>query len=516
MKALVATNTQLLYVDLATAHVKIVESHRANYYGISWWQYSEHPVLIHSGVHGPSLKTFADFAHSEQGYVSCGEKESQKFLSCPHQIVCATNGWLVIANTGRNRVTIYDPSTEFFRDIRVTDCIWDRTESDNLCGEHLNSVHIKDDRLYVMAHGFHKKAYVLEYSYPDCKLIKKHDIKYLTGLHNIWVDHTGNMISCHSASGQLIELKTNEVLWSGHASHVHGLAVTSDLIVIGDSEHAQRMDRTKTQCGLWLIDRTSLKTIDYIPLGVRGECHEVRILDIPDEAHHGIPFANIHAIEQLAKLSTENDNAPQLTLRRTEKLNSLRSQATADFASRMHLVIGAIESHENGWMTAQTENRYQSRLLAVSRQTPAGDFNISTDYRFQKNENFPEQNFSVIIGYRGSHDSNMLAVFLHFTKVEGCHLYLMKNENHTWGAADLLLPEIPRQGKISLRKAGNKLFVSCSDLEVVERILPAAEFEGAIGVRCHGAFFRNFTFNLSGQQSAASGHDKYPAAQEQS
>lgn len=321
MKALVSTINHLLYVDLTSKAIKVVESHRPRYYGISWWGNSDYPVLSHSGIAGEDMKTFAEFVHSEQGYLSFGEKQSSTFLSCPHQILCAPNGWIIAANTGRNRVTVIDPVTEFYKELRVNDINWDRMGDVKLIGEHFNSVFIRNERLYVLAHGFDRQSYVLEYAFPACELISRHDIPSFSGLHNLWIDDRGRMVSCHSKAGELIDIKTGVTVWKGAGSYVRGLAVTTDSIIVGDSEQSGPQSGTISQCGLWLVDRKTMKTQDYLPLGMFGGCREVRILDVADEAHHGKRFNNLAWLENLPSSKADNVNAGLFMQRRREKLS---------------------------------------------------------------------------------------------------------------------------------------------------------------------------------------------------
>jgi hypothetical protein len=497
MKALVATLNHILFVDIHRHSVDVVEMHRGDYYGISWWEDSQYPVMSHSVLRGENLYTLEDYATSEVGYLSYGKEErSPAFLSNPHQILCAKNGWIVTTNTGRNRVTVYNPTNGFYKDLRANDILWDRMGVNNLCGEHFNSVYIRDNRLYVLAHGFNKYSYVLEYSFPECEPIKKHDIKYRTGLHNIWVDASGNMLTCHSASGELLEIKTNEVIWRGSAFYSRGLAVSSDLIIIGDTEIAMREDRKHSQCGLWLIDRRSLKTIDYITLGPYGSCHEIRLLDVPDEAHHGIPFKNTEVFQFLdpseTKIRQEVNGLPFLRKRRQNKLDHQKSYSKNTFTSTADFIIGNLDLHE-GWMTPRNEQIHQRCVIAVAKKQPKDNFRLSLDYAFFDSETLEEQHLSLILGYKGSGDNNMVAVFLHFTREKYCYLYLMKNNNGAWTDADVLITEtMPNQGKLEITRLENQLQIICNDKQA-ERTLEAHELVGNVGIRCQGSHFKNFS-----------------------
>jgi hypothetical protein len=328
VKALVSTSEYVLYVDCGTGLVKVIESQRRNYYGISWWGNSEYPVLSHSQAPVNLLETMEDYVNSDRGYLSFGDEKTQDFLSCPHQILCAPNGWVVAANTGKNRVTIYKADKQFYKDIRLNEIDWDRKGRNALCGEHINSVYLKNDRLYVLAHAFKNQSYVLEYSFPEIQLLGRHDVNNRSGCHNIFIDASGNYITCDSERGQLVDIRTNEVIWSDPGCYLRGLAATSEVYIIGDSEIVSRNARISSQTGLWLVDRKKLKTLDFIPLGQYGACNEVRVLDVPDEAHHGRRFINMSLFDEFSEVTRTTTDADILFRRRKERLKKQASQTT--------------------------------------------------------------------------------------------------------------------------------------------------------------------------------------------
>lgn len=494
MKALVATINHILLVDLAAHTVQPVETGPGHYYGISWWENSEYPVLGHSFLRAENVLALEDPAAAEKGYLSFGPERSPSFLTTPHQVLCAPNGWVLAANTGRNRVTIYDRQNGMFKDLKTNSVNWDRM-GDDLPGEHFNSVYIRDNRLFVLAHGWHKLSYVLEYAFPSCEFIAKHPVRHRCGLHNIWVDDAGSMISCHSASGALIEIKSGETLWRGPATYTRGLAVTSDLILVGDSEIAMHADRNNTQCGIWIINRNSLRTMDYIPLGPYGACHEIRVLDVPDEAHHGRIFRNIDWLEKRARELDAQAGARRDDLRRRRK-QMLKSQQLLqhnEFDQRMHFIIGSTFANERGWLRPRDEYVYQKCVTAISKAVPASDCRLSLEYTFLPEYGLKEQHLSLIFGYQGSHDKNMLAVFLHYTEQQCCHLYLLKNTNGEWKSPEILIPRVFSQGRLEVARRGNQLHISCNESPVIEKTLAAHELEGDVGVRCQGSWFRNFS-----------------------
>src|SRR4029077_1505002 len=172
---------------------------RTEYYGISWQPGGKDLFLSHSGLDNESLIDITAYALSETGWISYSKGETGKFLSQPHQIICAPDGRVVCANTGRNCVTVIDPAKPgYFQEARISESRWDRVSPAQDTGDHLNSVFIKGDRLYVAAHRFNKGSCVAEFSYPELTLLNTHSAGNCRGLHNIWVTDEGKMIACHS------------------------------------------------------------------------------------------------------------------------------------------------------------------------------------------------------------------------------------------------------------------------------------------------------------------------------
>ncbi len=482
MKALVATVNCLLLVDLQTKFVKIIESNRPEYYGISWWGNTDSLVLSHSGLANDSLVDMETYICSEKGYLSFGKPTTQPFLSQPHQILCAPNHWVITTNTGRNCVTLYDPSNGFYKDIRVNDVNWDRLDRDNTCGEHFNSIYLKNNRLYVLAHRFKKVSEVLEFSYPDCVLIEKYITKQRSGLHNIWVDDAGNMLACNSNSGELIELKTNETLWTPAISYYsRGLAATTDIIVVGDSQNTARANRSTSPSELWIIDRKTFMTLDHISLGPFGSVHEVRLVDVPDEAHHNTIFAGLDNLEKNieARQCPGNNKLKQ----------SQTCQANRHLLQNFDYVANSWIMNEEEWLAPKDEGF----TLALAKETFSDNYTASLDYFFPESATLSSQNISLVVGYRGSDDTNMIAILiLHAKGDENACVALWINTSGIWEPQCILIPEVPKQGKLSVSRQGNKLVITCNDFSPVTKKLDSKTLDGAVGVRCLGSQFKNF------------------------
>lgn len=296
--AIVATTGWLLLVDLQSRQVQPLEHGRPEYYGISWFPSNSELVLSHSGLDNANLVDIAAYAQSERGWLSKGELTSHLFLSQPHQILCAPDGRVICANTGRNVISVFDfKKPNLFQEAGISLARWDRLSLDNITGDHLNSVFLRDDRLYVVAHGHSKGSKLVTFTYPNLELLAVEPLGARTGLHNIWITHDGQRISCHSENGSLIDLDNQAPLWeSGSAMYTRGLAATSNYVLVGESQKTGRDIRRSSLSGLWILDKSNWRAIDYLCLGPYGAVNEVRVLDEADDAHHGHSFKGLEKL----------------------------------------------------------------------------------------------------------------------------------------------------------------------------------------------------------------------------
>jgi hypothetical protein len=94
-------------------------------------------------------------------------------------------------------------------------------------------------------------------------------------------------------------MKTGEVVWSSGdgTSLVRGLAVGKDHILIGDTDRASRIDRNLAGGGVYIVDRSTMRTIDFIDFGNNGGTSEVRLLGEADECHNLPPFSGEISID---------------------------------------------------------------------------------------------------------------------------------------------------------------------------------------------------------------------------
>jgi glycosyltransferase involved in cell wall biosynthesis len=288
MKLLVASGTRLYLVDPRRRSVEVLKETDSNLYGVSW--FADGQELCH-GNHGPRIhpRGLDEHIHSEHGWVTVGERRSAGILASPHQLVCADD--LVIAtNTGRNCLTLFRRDDLFYRHHWLDDVRWDRLGTEYSCGSHFNSVVVRGDRLYVLAHNFDRGSYMLELTWPGLQPVRHVPIA-AKWAHNLWVRADGSILTCDSRHCRLVEVFSGETVWHGDDAQAipRGLAVREGTVFIGMSAFLDPDFRPDSSGGIWVVDEADWKTREFIELPASGPVYEIRVVE-GDECHHGAPL----------------------------------------------------------------------------------------------------------------------------------------------------------------------------------------------------------------------------------
>lgn len=465
MLALVATPRFLLRVDLAARTVAIVEETRREYYGITWRPGGERPILSHSGLDNETLVDLQSYALSEVGWISEGERQSHRFLSQPHQILCAPDGRVVCTNTGRNSVVVIDPKRPgHYQEARLHEDRWDRLEASVATGLHLNSLFLRGEKLFVLAHGFEAGSQLITLDYPSLEVRETMPI-VATGMHNYCVTERGERLACVSSLGALIDPHTLDVHWrSASAGYLRGLAVGRERVIVGESPQSGRHLRAAALSGLWVIDRSNWQTADFLSLGPFGVVNEVRLLDEPDEAHHGHPFSGLEWLTQ-----------QDLTrVRSQERLQA--SQQLADLTTRgpFELLLGSPHGRGDGWWDASAE-----LCLMLTRERGPRSLGIAYDFT-RKTEG---DQCGVVVGCHEQgagtctllRDTNMDVVVATKRGVDGVSLAHWKHDGTSWSRCRIVADVDGLTGRLVLKRDGEDVAVLAGvDVREVGR-LPVAD-----------------------------------------
>lgn len=474
---LVATTGYLLIVDLVNKVVVPLEGHRTEYYGVSWFPNSHDLVLSHSGLRNADLVNIDAYARSEVGWISAGALESNRFLSAPHQITCAPDGRVICTNTGRNVITAIDlKKPGAFHEVGVGPARWDRLSLESVTGDHLNSVFIKEDRLYAIAHRHTKGSLLATFSYPDLELVLLESLGERTGLHNIWMTSEGQKISCHSEVGGIVDLATNTTLWeAGSPIYTRGLAASEDHVLVGESQRTRRDLRTSSLSGLWILDRQSWKAVDYICLGPYGAVHEVRLLDVPDEAHHG------HAFLGMERLLAGGDLFRNLFCQRLEAAQA--ATTAREIWRDFDMVFGAPEITSDGARLADED----SLCLAIQKSSNTGGV-LRFDYTLGISG---QPHASAVVGYRGAGgDTDMVAILLQPAE-QSASLSVWRQNGVSWSLVPgICVQNLPLSGVLQLTASETELRVAINQNEVLKLKAKALGLEmcnTGMGIRWIGA-----------------------------
>ncbi|SAL72102.1 hypothetical protein AWB71_04457 [Caballeronia peredens] len=472
--ALVTTTRALLLVELHSKRVTPLEWDRGEYYGLSWFPHSEDLVLSHSLIDNAKLQDLTAYAQSEVGILSIGDRSTQGFLSQPHQIVCGSDGRVICTNTGRNAISVLDPSRpDVVQEARISSGRWDRLDSHEVIGDHLNSVFERDGHLYVIAHGHGKGSALAIFSYPEMSLLSVEPVKNRTGLHNIWITSEGQRIACHSESGSLIELNSNAVLWeSGCPIYTRGLAATADFALIGESEKSSRELRRATMSGLWMLDRKTWQPVDFFHLGPYGGVHDVRLLNVSDEAHHGHVFAGTRAL-----LAHDRDKERVANRIRASK----RRQHSREAWKTFEFVFGTPQVRaDNALKVAQDQLCLMTRTETESNVSSEFDF----DYAFEGTE---AGGHISVVTYRGSgSDTDMNAVLIQRVSESEATLSRWLHDGRHWEShGPVPLAGIPLRGRVQVAQSEKRLQLLIDGREIPQEYMDG--MEGRLGIRWCGA-----------------------------
>jgi hypothetical protein len=477
--AIVATTRFLLLVDLEQKNVIPLEANRPEYYGVSWQPGSTNLTLSHSGIDNALLVDISTYAQSEVGWISQANASSPPFLSQPHQVLCASDGRVICTNTGRNAISVIDlAKPSHFQEVGISSARWDRLSLSHITGDHLNSVYEKNGFLYVIAHRHSKGSALATFSYPDLKLIELKELHNRSGLHNIWVNEEGQQISCHSEAGSVIDLVNNEVLWeAGSPIYTRGLAATNEIVLVGESQKTVRDLRGSSMSGLWIIDRNSWKAIDYLCLGPYGAVNEVRLLNVPDEAHHRHPFAGTENLLSQSLLSSMKN----------QRMSATYATEKAFVWKKFDLIFGAPTSDENGSRYADGNN-----LCLVVKKTYLSQNTALLKFSYTFDQSAAQAHVSCVIDYKGNGgDTNMTALLIQ-PAGDKAQLSLWNQDGMTWSVtAGVSVRDLPISGHVIMTMNETAVDLNINGIKVIT--LPTKQFHieyGTLGIRWIGAHIK--------------------------
>jgi hypothetical protein len=463
MLALVTTPRFVLLVNLVSRQVTVLEEGRQEYYGATWRPDGEQLILSHSGLENESLVDLASYARSEVGWISEGDAHSGRFLSQPHQILCAPDGRVICTNTGRNSLVVIDSERPgYFQEARLHSDRWDRLEPQAATGLHLNSVFLRDNTLTVLAHGFEHGSQLITLDYPSLERRESVVIPGATGMHNYCVTARDERISCVSSRGMLIDPHSLHVHWrSGSAGYLRGLAVGGGRVLVGNSPQAGRHLRSSAVSGLWVIDRESWRAIDYIVLGPYGVVNDVRLIDVADEAHHGHPFRGGPTLQ-------ERDAWQQVV---TTRLSGSRRLTELVAEGPFDLALGGPQVSDDGWLCSPDE-----LCLMLTRDQRPQELRLRYDFQDQ-----PEGGHcGVVVGCGATvheaspsqRDANMDVIVATQSGGNSVSLAHWQHDGSGWNRLGILAEVAGLSGMLAVRRGDDDLVIEAGPQREGVAVLP--------------------------------------------
>ena len=270
MLLLITTPLQVLLVDPSNGHTSILRAGDGYYFGAT--HHGGDIVLSHSG-----------------GYLQYFNRDNRPVQSLDHLIQPHQIEWVedkvLVTNTGRNCLSVFDAHGNLCRDVYLNEVRRDDKDRGRL-GNHFNSVHKSGEQIFIVAHNYARPSEVWELTWPELQVANRYTTQ-AAWAHNIWSCEWGLLI-CNSKQQSLYDVLTGENIWQAgeETTITRGLAATRDYIFVGQSLYSERKERYWKSGAVWVIDRNTLKTLEYIPLPGSGDVYEIRLVGAPDDCHN--------------------------------------------------------------------------------------------------------------------------------------------------------------------------------------------------------------------------------------
>jgi hypothetical protein len=393
-------------------------------------------------------------------------------LSVAHQILWADNR-IVATNTGRNCLTVFRTDDWFYRHYWIDEHRWDRLGPDATCGSHFNSLFLRDDQLYVVAHNHDRGSAIVRLAWPEMQLLGIYPTPTLMA-HNVWVTDEGQVIVCDSMRGTLVDVSTGDVLWRCDVPDVvtRGLAADQDHLYIGHSAIGSRAERTRRDGRVWIVERSSYKTVDSLRLPGSGNVHEIRLLDVPDLCHHGFPFRG--SIVARGPVEDSRKSAETAEARLLEAVSERRS----DGAWQQHAAFARLD-----------EERAEAAEFSLATWTTlwASDVRIRAEVDVRDPV---ARHAGLVARHRGPGDANMVVALL--AKADGGYgVQLWHQHDRRWSLLRTSTTAHAR-GALELQLFGHAARVSFAGKPLIDATIPGTPQKGRVGLRSAGGTLSHF------------------------
>jgi hypothetical protein len=484
----ICSNAAGLYVCNTAGQIegiaRIPNAFAGSYFGISWLRGGAELVLGHDpGQPDVEYGDETAILTRQNSRLSIGQRYVEIALSSPHQITATPDGRILIANTARNALTVLR-SDGTFHHIWFDGYEWDRYSTEGEEGSHFNSVLWHDGLVYMLAHNHQRGSYALVLDGKTFEIKRRINSEF-RGCHNLWVTDD-EIYTLSSFTGELRSMITQEVVWSsGDAtSLLRGLAVGKTHILVGDSDRVARSDRNFAGGGVYVIDRSTMKTVDYVDFGYNGGTCEVRILDDHDECHNVGSFCGEIQIDEAFTRSV-------MLTRQELKMARARSTLDPDIWSMQE---GALNIDGDD-ITVDPD--YFG--LATLKGTNCDDTEITAEICFEPTPKI--QQVGIVVRHNGPRDRNLYLAFFEYYDRYTMFKWLV-NDSAGWHT--LYAEHLGSQLRLEVRyeSRGTRHVVAVDGLVRLDKD-DLNFLTGSAGLRMRGGRVRHLAFDskeISGHQ----------------
>lgn len=163
-----------------------------------------------------------------------------------------------------------------------------RMASEDQDAWHFNSVLWADGRLYVAAHAFGAKSFVISHDDETFELVGGH-AEVGSSIHGLALCE-GELFWLSTGTEE-IRSSRGYVLGLSRKGYARGFAMTPDYFIVAISEYlSRREERSGGDSWIQVIDRHARCTMTEFHLRDTGSINDLRLLDEFDYAHHVEPF----------------------------------------------------------------------------------------------------------------------------------------------------------------------------------------------------------------------------------
>lgn len=142
---------------------------------------------------------------------------------------------------------------------------------------HFNSIFINENRVFLTAHNHQFPSFILELTYPDLKLIEKHE-NLGKCIHNVYVENNEIFYLDSMGSKTIRSTKgANVHVTNKDKMFLRGFDVTEDYFVVGMSPEATRHERLSGNACIVIVDRKNNQIVEEITIENVGSINDLKI-----------------------------------------------------------------------------------------------------------------------------------------------------------------------------------------------------------------------------------------------